>query len=171
MLGMGAMFVTPGLFTNAFDNAYKSVSTNTGDDIESFDDCVYQIEYWEDKAAPGFSGGDGSKSKPFQISCAEDLAYWAKETDYEKQNFGAFQGMYFIITNDIVLNDGYFEEDGTYHDGGDGLLNVWKPIWARDSFIDGQNHTISGAYFVNESAKRVGVFSGYINELKWQCLY
>ncbi len=92
------------------------------------------------------------------------------------------------MIEDIELNDGYFDSDGTYHDGGDGILYIWKPIgyyseadtgiWTGRQFygnFDGRNHTVSGVYINNPNQKHAGlfglVFNGYIKNLSLKNSY
>ena len=87
--------------------------------------------------------GYGSQANPYKISSAMDLAYLS----YSSQtNASAWPGKHFELTKDIVLNDGYFEEDGTYHDGGDGKLYEWTSVKNFLKYFNGNNHEISGLY-------------------------
>ncbi len=114
------------------------------DPIPEFDDSVYVEENWIDKASDSYAGGTGTASDPFQISTPEQFAHLAvlnltNENAYVK-------GKYFILTNDIILNDGYFDDDGTYHDGGDGKLNTWKYQAGFSGIFDGQDYAVYGLY-------------------------
>lgn len=85
---------------------------------------------WNGTVADAYDGGDGSAENPYQIATAEQLAFLAQQT-----NNGTGGDVCYILTNDIILNDG------------DSLL--WTPIGSTGSFtglFDGNNHAISGLY-------------------------
>jgi len=101
--------------------------------------------------------GNGSENNPYQISNVLDLNHFLYTVQY---NSAFPKGKYFELTNDIVLNDGYFEEDGTYHDGGDGELYSWE--WSislngnttQKIFFDGKKHAVIGLY-------KMSLFAGF----------
>lgn len=85
---------------------------------------------WNGTVAETYNGGDGTPENPFQIATAEQLALLAQQT-----NNGTGGDVNYILTNDIVLNDG------------DSLL--WTPIGNTGVFtgvFDGNNYIISGLY-------------------------
>lgn len=85
---------------------------------------------WNGTIADVYAGGDGTPENPFQIATAEQLAFLAQQT-----NNGTGGDAYYILTCDIILNDG------------DSLL--WTPIGNIGAFtgvFDGDNHIISGLY-------------------------
>ena len=98
-----------------------------------------------------FSGGDGSKSAPYQVDNSYDLAMLAANVNnidnYSKNKF-------FLMTDDIVLNDSL-----------DGTPKAWKPIGKRTNVIDpndiknafqgsfdGGGYTFKGVYITGSSA-------------------
>ena len=87
--------------------------------------------------------GAGTQANPYILSTAEHLAYLS-------ENYSRASGpKYFELGADIILNDGYFEDDGTYHDGGDGVLYEWAGINAyyfQNDHFDGKGHSIIGMY-------------------------
>lgn len=97
-------------------------------------------ESWVDCAATGFAGGTGTEEDPYQISSAEELAYFAKTvnegSDYCRK--------YVKLTADIDL-------------GG----KEWTPIGnSSHSFqgnFDGDGHTVSGMK-ISGSQDLVGLF-------------
>lgn len=85
---------------------------------------------WNGTVAETYNGGDGTPENPFQIATAEQLALLAQQT-----NNGTGGDVNYMLTNDIVLNDG------------DSLL--WTPIGNIGVFsgvFDGNGHIISGLY-------------------------
>lgn len=85
---------------------------------------------WNGTIAEAYDGGDGTSGNPYQIATAEQLAFLAQQT-----NNGTGGDAHYILTSDIILNDG------------DSLL--WTPIGNIGVFtgvFDGNNHIISGLY-------------------------
>ena len=77
----------------------------TSDDSESkdFEEGTNQnkTDLWDGSVATSFAGGDGTKSNPYQIATASQLAYLAQQV-----NLGsAYSENYFVLCNDIDLND------------------------------------------------------------------
>ena len=124
----------------------------------SFNEKTYRVE------------GSGSVENPYLISSAYDLLYFV---NLQKNNLSSntLGGKYFKLTSDIILNDGYFEDDGTYHDGGDGKLYEWDRalLLDRGSNLDGNGFEIKGCYTNNGSViiQEFGYSNGRIpNEVK-----
>ncbi len=171
---MISAFIATGVAIPLFSSNENTLQTYSPTDetkIESvkenpepeFDDSVYTIENWIDKASETYAGGAGTKTDPYQISNERELALLSKNC-YEIANYS--NNKYFVLTKNIVLNDGYFEENGTYHDGGDGVLNVWQPIgstisasnyYFKKTCFDGQDFEIKGVY-VNATSSYLGLF-------------
>ena len=103
--------------------------------------------------------GSGTEIDPYQISTAAQLKLFrdiVNGTGGQTQNAGAHAK----LMNDIVLNDGTFDENGNYTPGSSGKdAEEWTPIaYSRPytSFtnislyytgtFDGQGHTIKGLY-------------------------
>ena len=106
-----------------------------------------------------YMDGLGTAAYPYQISTADQLKLFrdiVNGAGGQTQNRGAWA----VLTNDIVLNDGTFAEDGSYTPGPSGKdAEEWTPIaYSRPytSFtnislyytgtFDGQGHTIKGLY-------------------------
>ena len=96
---------------------------------------------WDGTIAESYNGGNGTPGNPYQIATAEQLALLAQQT-----NDGTGGDAYYILTNDIILNDGD--------------LLLWTPIGNIGAFMgvfDGNNHIISGLY---ESGNKIsGLFA------------
>ena len=93
--------------------------------------------------------GSGTENDPYQISSIQDLLVF---------NGFANGDEYYVVTNDIIFNDGYFERnsDGTctYHDGGDGILYDWNAPYVYFRKFDGQNHKFKNFY-----SSQMGLFT------------
>lgn len=101
--------------------------------------------------------GSGTEIDPYQISTVAQLKLFrdiVNGTGGQTQNAGAHAK----LMNDIVLNDGTFDENGTYTPGASGkAAEKWTPIAYSGLFnehttlyytgtFDGQGHTIKGLY-------------------------
>ena len=101
--------------------------------------------------------GSGTETDPYQISTAAQLKLFrdiVNGTGGQTQNPAACA----VLMNDIVLNDGTFDENGTYTPGASGkAAEKWTPIAYSGLFnehttlyytgtFDGQGHTIKGLY-------------------------
>ena len=111
--------------------------------------------------------GSGKENDPYQISTAAQLKRFrniVNGTGGQTQNPGACA----VLTNDIVLNDGTFAENGTYTPGSSSkAAEKWTPIGKYTSdndktpytgTFDGQGHTIKGLYVNSASDAYVGLF-------------
>ena len=114
---------------------------------------------------PVYMDGLGTAVSPYQISTADQLKLFrdiVNGAGGQTQNRGAWA----VLTNDIVLNDGTFAEDGSYTPGPSGAaLTEWSPMGVSNSTVyagtfDGAGHTIQGLY-CNSNSHAPGLF-GYI---------
>ena len=111
--------------------------------------------------------GSGTESDPYQISTAAQLKRFrdiVNGTGGQTQNPAACAK----LMNDIVLNDGTFDANGTYTSGSSNTApEEWTPIgkYTDDNdktpytgTFDGQGHTIKGLYVNSASDAYVGLF-------------
>ena len=111
--------------------------------------------------------GSGTKDDPYQISTAAQLKRFrniVNGTGGQTPNPDACA----VLMNDIVLNDGTFDANGTYTSGSSGkTAEEWTPIgkYTNDNdktpytgTFDGQGHTIKGLYVNSASDAYVGLF-------------
>ena len=113
--------------------------------------------------------GSGTETDPYQISTAEGLK-WFRDKVNDAKNEEETK-ICAVLMNDIVLNDGTFDANGTYTSGSSGkTAEEWTPIgkYANDNdktpytgTFDGQGHTIKGLYVNSASDTCVGLF-GYL---------
>ena len=115
---------------------------------------------------PALATGSGTETDPYQIGTAEGLKRFrdiVNGSNGQKQDRGACA----VLTNDIVLNDGTFAEDGSYTPGpSSAALTEWSPMGVSNSTVyagtfDGAGHTIQGVY-CNSYRGASGLF-GYID--------
>ena len=92
--------------------------------------------------------GSGTAEEPYQIGNAEELVVFrdiVNGANGRKLNSDACA----VLTADIVLNDGTFDENGRYTKGESGAWpGEWTPIGqgGYGGTFDGQGHTIKGLY-------------------------
>ena len=111
--------------------------------------------------------GSGTESDPYQIGNADQLKRFrdiVNGSNGQTQNRGACT----VLMNDIVLNDGTFDANGTYTPGSSGTNpEEWTPIgkYTNDSnktpytgTFDGKHYAIKGLYVVNLPDLVVGLF-------------
>ena len=153
-LFVGAMFLIPSLVPTTLNggggNSLNEQEQSTLDKNEDTTTPAYEERNWIDFASSEYAGGNGTRANPFIISTAQELAFFSKNID-EIRNYTV--GKFFMLGDNIELNDGYFDENGNYYDGGDGILYVLSLIGSKagdyrlkNSTLDGNNFTVSGAY-------------------------
>ena len=106
--------------------------------------------YPTEKPANPFDGGDGSEGNPYRIRTAQQLANLAWMVNDGEE----YKGKYFLMTDDIVLNEGVMSDDGTYNAAKASSFKKWTTIGTDGTsgynyfkgFFDGGGHTVYGFY-------------------------
>ena len=140
---------------------------------------------WSGNVASGYRKGNGTIDDPYVIANGEELAYFAemlKTTDYENT--------YFVLSNDIVLNNGVFGFDETngmtyqlsnslfylkeytneFYDNVNrentkiGNINLFSSLDNFKGHFDGQFYTIYGLYISSED-ENVALFTNLSGEV------
>lgn len=112
-------------------------------------------EYYSiDICADSYAGGDGSKTNPYEIATAEQLAKLARDVN----NGNTFRGKYFKLTADIDLSGGIWMPIGKYYN----YDNVNNRLFFGK--FDGNGHVIKNMHIqwedADDNAKSVwGLFS------------
>ena len=114
-----------------------------------------------------YMDGLGTAAYPYQISTADQLKLFrdiVNGSNGQTPNRGACA----VLTNDVVLNDGTFDANGTYTPGSSSkAAEEWTPIgkYTNDSnktpytgTFDGKHYAIKGLYVVNLPDVAVGLF-------------
>lgn len=129
-------------------------------------------DIWDGTIATGFAGGTGTATDPYQISNGAQLAYLAsKSATFELDT----RWKYYILTNDIVLND-------TTSPNWKTTAKQWvknnKGLngWGFSGTLDGNGHTVSGLYLTDSTfgglfpkmdagatVKNLGIINSYIS--------
>ena len=135
---------------------------------------------WSGNVASSYRSGNGTRNNPFIISSPEELAYFAQNLEDTSYN-----GKYFKIINDIIINNGYFTYENTqlmYHLDGNtyfvndnkyyssqdftteevGTLNMFPSLSSFEGHLDGGFKTIYGYY---SSAPIFNNISGSVSSL------
>ena len=93
----------------------------------------YSIDIYADS----YAGGDGSKTNPYKIATAEQLAKLARDVNNGNTS-QAFLGKYFMLTQDIDLSGGIWMPIGKYYNYGNGNGNN-RLFFGK---FDGNGHVI-----------------------------
>lgn len=113
----------------------------------------YSIEIYADS----YAGGDGSKTNPYEIATAEQLAKLARDVN-NGNTPQAFLGKYFKLTADIDLSGGIWMPIGKYYYYGDG--NGANRLFFGK--FDGNGHVIKNMHIQwegTETRSAWGLFS------------
>lgn len=110
-----------------------------------------------DICANSYAGGDGSKTNPYEIATAEQLAKLASDVN-NGNTPQAFLGKYFKLTADIDLSGGIWKPIGKYYNDGNGKNRLFF------GKFDGNGHVIKNMHIqwedADDNAKSVwGFFS------------
>ena len=118
------------------DLDWKSVwQTNEGNYPTYRQNSDIPSDVWQGDVASGYSGGTGTVANPYQIATPEELAYMVSVDT-------ATEGNYYVLTNDIKLNDikdSAFNACFRWYDS-----NTAKLFKGN---LDGRNHIVSGMYY------------------------
>ena len=110
----------------------------------------YSIDIYADS----YAGGDGSKTNPYEIATAKQLAKLARDVN----NGNTFRGKYFKLTADIDLSGGIWMPIGKYYYYGDG--NGANRLFFGK--FDGNGHVIKNMHIQwegTETRSAWGLFS------------
>lgn len=95
----------------------------------------YSIDIYADS----YAGGDGSKTNPYEIATAKQLAKLARDVN-NGNTPQAFLGKYFKLTADINLSDGIWMPIGKYYNYGNGNNRLFF------GKFDGNGHVIKNMH-------------------------
>lgn len=150
---------------------------------------IYSVDEWDGSVASSYKKGDGSEADPYIISNGSEYAFFIeqlKTTDYS--------GIYFELSNDIVINNGIFEYteeaglqyivngntyyveeysdkyyDNSLKEGNHiGQLKLTSTIKNFKGNLNGNSFTIYGTYITSAESTTVSLFEnleGKISDL------
>lgn len=143
----------------------NSSSSNSDDEISSSsveeldEDCVGEPGIpWDGTTAKDFACGAGTKLSPYIILTAEQLAKLAFIVGANDKDY---QGKYYKLGADIILNDGEIIDDKGALVADSTKLHKWTPIGNSSvtftGTFDGDGHNVSGM-FINTTSSHNGLF-------------
>lgn len=129
----------------------------------------YELTEWDGSIASGYRSGSGTEIDPYIISNGSEFAYFRsqlKHTDYN--------GIYFELGNDIVLNKGIFDYDGTIsyeiddsiyqieefsNEYNGGSVNEFSTMGEFNGHLNGNLYRIYGLYITSKNESDLALFS------------
>lgn len=141
-----------------FDSKYYIRAYATNPQGTSYSDAVYfttdkDPTVWDGKSvATSFDGGIGSKNDPIRIATAAQLKLLADNVN----NGNTYKDIYFILVNDINLNNFEWTAIGKYQRY-DYTTTKYEYVWFCGNF-NGGGHTIKGLN-ININDPHTGVIS------------
>ena len=142
-------------------------SSSSAEELD--EDCVGEPgNAWDGTTAKDFACGAGTKLSPYIILTAEQLAKLSFVTGASEKDY---QGKYYKLGADIILNEGKIIDDKGALVADSTKLHKWTPIGnssiAFTGDFDGDGHSVSGM-FINTTSTHNGLFgnsSGTVQNL------
>lgn len=100
--------------------------------------------------------GSGTVANPYIISKPSELRKLSKDTN----NGEDYDGVYFKLTKDIVINYNVLDNEGNEVSGR--TFEQWKPITKFAGILDGNGHCISGIYIVYRNTTSNSGRTGFV---------
>lgn len=144
------------------------------------------IEVWDGTVASSYNSGEGTVDDPYIISNAKEFAFF-----YEKLQTTDYEGVYFKLSDNIVINNGLFSYDSNdrvmytlnktkfyikdfsneIYDNTErsGVkitnINKFEPVRTFKGHLDGDYYTIYGLY-VTKNQEEVALFNDVSGTIK-----
>ncbi len=141
---------------------------------------------WDGSIATGYKRGTGASNNPYVISNGAELAYFAEQL--QENNY---ENNYFVLGNDIIINNGVFSYDATdkvtyllndttyfvddytgkyYADSLKtepevGSINLFQTLNGFKGKFDGRSYRILGLYITDEEKEELGLFTSLQGEI------
>ena len=136
----------------------------------------YELVEWDGSVASGYSNGSGSEFDPYIISNGSELAFFAAQLEHTD-----YSGVYFELSNDIVLNKGIFDYDGTIsyqiddsiyqideftnkYNGG--KVNLFDSLKEFNGHFNGNFYRIYGLYITSSESENLALFESIGGSIK-----
>lgn len=117
---------------------------------------AFALDVWDGSASP-WTNGSGTSSDPYLIETAANLAYLAQKVNegYQAQGMAVFKGVYFLMTDDLDLNNINWTPIGNVN------MNMEGYYFA--GIFDGWYHNIDHLK-IQTNADVCGLFAGLSGE-------
>jgi len=139
-------------------SAKSNYNTSSSTDVQDEKCAGDSGTPWDGTTAKDFACGAGTKLSPYIILTAEQLA---KLSFIVGSNDNEYQGKYYKLGADIILNDGKIIDEKGALAADSTKLHKWTPIGnssvAFTGTFDGDGHTVSGM-FINTTSSHNGLF-------------
>lgn len=135
---------------------------------------------WDGSIATNYKSGTGTEIDPYVISNGSELAYFSNELEAND-----YANTYFVLSNDILLNDGIFNYDTSngisyikdqqtyyiddysnkYYDNVEregteiGTINILNSLNNFKGTLDGKSYRIYGLYIADENKGNLSLFT------------
>jgi hypothetical protein len=143
-------------FLYACSNSDSS-SSSSEDNEYDLSDLTYS-HVWDGSVAAGFAGGSGTEADPYLIADPEQLAFLAQEVNGGQ----SYDGVFFKLTQDIVLNTGNASSWKKSAPANSWLIIGNAQYSWFEGLFDGNGYTISGVYVNSPNSNHIGLF-GSVN--------
>ena len=120
--------------------------------------CMYASAAWDGTSAAEYAGGNGTKDNPYLIATESQFAKFANDVSTIP---GFSRGRYFKLTADLVMYEGVGSNMSSSMNGGKAYSPQTPMVGnftdettytaAFEGIFDGDGHTISGLYSVNDA--------------------
>lgn len=137
---------------------------------------IYELVEWDGSVASSYSSGSGSEFDPYVISNGSEFAFFAAQLEHTD-----YSGIYFELSNDIVLNKGIFDYDGTIsyqiddsiyqideftnkYDGG--KVNLFNALSEFNGHLNGNFYRIYGLYITSSEEENLALFESVSGSIK-----
>lgn len=129
----------------------------------------YELVEWDGSVASSYRSGSGTQIDPYIISNGSEFAYFRSQLEHTD-----YSGVYFELGNDIVLNKGIFDYDGTIsytlddsiyqideytNKYSDGTVNEFSTMGEFNGYLNGNLYRIYGLYITSDSESDLALFS------------
>ena len=120
---------------------------------------AFALDVWDGTSAP-WTNGSGTSNDPYLIETAENLAYLAEKVNegYQAQGMEVFKNVYFLMTDDLDLNNINWTPIGNVDYANSSLSG-----FCFAGIFDGWYHTISNLK-IQTNASITGLFAGLYGE-------
>ncbi len=144
----------PKIDVNTSEEEPEEKSTWTSPTFKTYDEYFTELDITAETITNEDYTGTGNAVDPFIIHSTRGFLYLTN-SDISGINLAS---KYVQLNCDIILNDEKFDENGN-PSGGDGIVFSWQGVESGSiTEFDGNNHTIYGMYFNDDTATYFAMF-------------